>query len=322
MTTPAHTTYNGPFRGYTINNEWFIGVTSLIKATLAEPAGLAHWKQGKFANLVLDARAEHDGVVIDREHIIAQARQADRGSGPEAELGTAVHKTIEDYEANADMVIDDPKQLAFLNQWLRLKTTFGLNVNWTERTLVNTELGYAGTADGLLHAQLSLYGIPYRDSFIYDIKTGKGVYDTYALQLALLSRCDAMVNEYGDLVSIDESWNRDFALVAKLGPRSAHLYTIDINTAWDYARVLPDLYEWRLGAGEDTIRKVPVPQVSVDERRVELLERARQLDSEAQHAIKASWDTTWPKLTEPDWDPDTLAAVDELIANAERGAVA
>lgn len=329
MTTPAHTMHQGASRGYIVNDEFHIGVTSLIKAAMAEPTGLAIWKQKRFANLVLDVRAELDGVVIDRDEVIARARAADRESSPEAALGTAVHKTIEDYESDHDVVIDDPKLLAFLAQWVKLKEEHTLQVLSTEITLVNTRLKYAGTVDHVVLGDVRPYT---RDRFILDVKTGKGVYDTYALQLALLSRCDSWLDADGNIHPIreDRRPNTNIGLIAKLGPRSAHLHRVDIHQAWKYARHLVDLYAFLNGEGAKLIGpSIPGKSEWADrnernERRMSLLERAQQLDGSTRQVLKAQWDDRWPKLTDPslDWTNDTLDQVDELIANAERGNVA
>lgn len=329
MTTPAHTIRQGGNRGYLVNDTFHIGVTSLIRATLADPSSLQRWKQKRLVELTLDAHLDTDEREVGRDEFIARVLMAQYESGPEAARGTQVHSLIEEYEANTELAIDDVDMLKFLTQWQALKEDHDLEVIWTERTLVNTTHKYAGTADGLCVASLA----PYRgDRFIYDIKTGKGVYDTYALQLALLSRCDAWLTAEGDLVPLteEERWNTDVALVCKLGPRSHHLHKIDIHKAWKYARHLIDLYAWSNGIGETTISaSLPgntelADRKDRDARRLALLERARELDAGARAQVKDAWDDRWPKLTDPslDWTHDYLDAVDTLLAWAERGNVA
>lgn len=327
MTTPANTVRRGAYRGYLVNDEFYIGVTSLIRSTLADPQSLANWKDRRLIESALDIRADLDGVVIDRDDIVQRALQSRFDSGPEAQRGTDVHATIEEYEAGGEMSITDLDMLKFLGQWQALKEDHDLEILWTERTLVNTTHKYAGTADGLLATTIS----PYRnDRFIYDIKTGKGVYDTYALQLALLSRCDAWLTPDGDLVKLDERWNTDIALVAKLGPRSHHLHRIDIHKSWKYARLLIDLYAWSDGVGSTTISgSLPgktelADRRTRDARRLEILARAQTLDRAMRNIVVNQWDDTWPKLTSDtvEWTDDLLEQVDALIANAERGAIA
>lgn len=327
MTTPANTIRRGAHRGYLVNDEFHIGVTSLIRSTLADPQSLANWKDRRLVESALNIRAELDSVVIDQEEIVARTLKARFDSGPEAQRGTDVHAAIEEYEAGGEMAITDADILKYLGQWQRIKEEHDLDVVWTERTLVNTTHKYAGTADGLFFGHLA----PYRqDRFLYDIKTGKGIYDNYALQLALLSRCDAWLTVDGDLVPLDERWNTDVGLIVKLGPRSHHLHRVDLHKAWKYARLLIDLYTWADGIGSTTISaSLPgktelADRKARDARRLEILDRARQLDADIRHLVVNQWDETWPKLTDPslDWTHDLLDQVDALIANAERGAIA
>lgn len=327
MTTPAHTRKQGANRGYVVNDEWHIGVTSLIKAALAQPQALQRWKDKRLANLVLDARADLDSFVIDRGEIIARAFAANYESSPEAQLGTDVHKVIEDYEQDVDIVIDDTRVLNHLAQWVKLKEEHDLQVLTTELTLVNTHYKYAGTVDHIVLTDVRPYT---RQRFILDVKTGKGVYDTYALQLALLSRCDAWLDANGTLRPIREErkLNTQWGLIAKLGPRSCHLHKVDIRSAWRYARHLVDMWAFLNGEGAKLISASLPGKTERDDRqarnvrRNDLLERAQRLDAPMKQIVKAMWH--WPKLTDPtlDWTHDSLDQVDELIANAERGALA
>lgn len=330
MTTPANTAYQGGQRGYIINGQWHIGVTSLIKATLADAATLFRWKQKKLINHVLDVRAELDNVIVDRDEIIARAIEADKQSGPEAQLGTDVHLAIEQHETGQGITITDAKALKHLDRWLWLKDDHDLEVVTVEQTLVNPHYGYAGTLDQIVRSNIAPYR---RDRFILDVKTGKGVYDTYALQLALLSRCTHWLTPTGELREIrdDRRPNTDIGLIAKLGPRSAHLHRVDLHQAWTYAKHLLALHEFQTGAGQLLIgHSIPGKTANADraqrnELRMTLLDRARNLDAELAATLRASWPkTSLPKLTDPtlDWTWDALAYADELVANAERGAIA
>jgi hypothetical protein len=94
--------------------------------------------------------------------------------------------------------------------------------------------------------------------------------------------------------------------------------------------MLPDLLAWQQGAGKATISdslpgKARLAQRDVrDERRLNLLARARELELPVRAIVRESWRDTWPALTEPtlDWTLDNLDEVEALIANAERGALA
>jgi hypothetical protein len=323
MTTPANTVRRGSARGYQVGDDWYIGVTSLIRATLADGPTLTRWKQKRLVQLAIEHREAAVDDALDRDALIADVLRAQYESGPEAVLGTRVHSLIDTYERSGDETIEDVSLLAYLKQWLTLKEEHALQVRWTERTLVNTQLGYAGTADGGLNTTLN----GQRDQYIYDLKTGKGVYDSYALQLALLSRCDAWLTADGELRSLDgDGWNQDYAIVAKLGPRSRHLHAIDLHAAWEYAQHLPALYRWQEGAGAATIGESITPAPAVTDpvaKREELLHRARHLDAEVARTVKARWNAEWPALTDAAaWNGELLDDVDQLIAWAERGGLA
>lgn len=331
MTTPLNTAERDGLRGYqTANGDWYVGVTSLIRSTLADPRHLALWKQMRLIDLAIDC---YQDLVLwdkdDRETLVANVLERNDASGPEAELGTAVHAAIEHYERDA-VTVDDIKVAPFLAQWIHLRDDHDLNVVASEITLVNTNLGYAGTADAIVRTTIRPFA---RDLFILDYKTGKGVYDTYALQLALLSRCDSVLEPDGTLRKLagtNEAPNAQWGLIAKLGPQSAHLHKVDIRVAWKTARMLPDLFAWTNGGGKATI-SASLPGKSRlehrdvrNERREQLLQRARQLDARVRTLVRESWRDGWPALTEPtlDWTLDNLDEVETLIANAERGALA
>jgi hypothetical protein len=329
MTTPLNTTSRDGYRGYeTATGDWYVGVTSLIRATLADPKHLANWKQKRFAQSVIDILGNLNGA-YDDDYVVNEALQRQWYSGPEALLGTAVHSAIENYERD-QVTVDDVKVASYLAQWIDLRDDHDLQVVASEITLVNTTLGYAGTADAIVRTTIKPYA---RDLFILDYKTGKGVYDTYALQLALLSRCDSVLEPDGTLRKLagtNEAPNAQWGLIAKLGPQSAHMHKVDVRVAWKTARVLPDLWAWQHGAGKATISdslpgKARLAHRDVrDERRLDLLARARELDLPVRAIVRESWRDTWPALTEPtlDWTLDNLDEVEALIANAERGALA
>lgn len=326
MTTPLNTTTRNGTRGYLDQDgTFYVGVTGLIRSTLADPAQLARWKQKRLVQHTIDILGDTRDA-FDDDYVINEALNRQFQSGPEAELGTKVHSAIENYERD-QVAVDDLKLAGYLKQWINLKTEHDLEVLVTEITLVNTQLGYAGTADSIVRTNL----MPFRqDRFVLDVKTGKGVYDTYALQLALLAHCDAWLAADGSVRKLPNTANTQYGIVAKLGPRSGHLHRIDLRPAWKVASILPRIYHWNNGQGLATISEsLPgktkrAANRADEERRAEILDRARALDMRTKLIIEKAWQPSWPSLKEASdyWTDDALDDVEILIANAERGGVA
>ena len=328
MTTPANTISRGGARYYQTDIGELLSVTSIIRRGLATPAALERWKQKRIAQLVIDALAEgHDNdTAID----IALRRQYD--SGPEALEGTAVHDMLDRYSQTGQRP-DDRRMHEYLIQWERLVGEHDITTKATEVTLVNTARRYAGTADLICTVGHDLQR-PYirgGDNIVADFKTGK-VHESGAIQLALLSRCDAILLADQRVVPIPEERRLSgmHGLIIKLGPRSGHVHKVDLRAAWKIAEVALDLIRWQDTTSKTVIREPMVGRDQIatlrhlDARRVTLLERARTLDVTRARETAAAWPNELPKLSEPSlgWTGDNLDLAETLIANAERGGVA
>jgi len=164
------------YRYYTIDGKKFPSVTSILNV-LNKPQ-LVNWavrltrdyiKQELFAFRRADSLTD-----LDLGNLLAKsAAEHDRVRNAAADHGIVVHSSIASYIGNTSNVAqNDPVIIAF-RKWQ--EGAHFLPVA-SERLVSSHEHGYAGTADliGTLNGRLALL----------DIKTGRGVYPEYKLQLA------------------------------------------------------------------------------------------------------------------------------------------
>lgn len=158
-------------------------VTS-IRRMAGLPHGLHQWA----INQVISYALDHLGEIADRvsdpnqlavvRHELRGAATAERDAA--AKLGTAVHDAAAEGRALADV---DPKVAPRLRQYLDWLATSGAEILGAEFQCWNLTLGYAGTADLMCRM---------RDGSVWlvDLKTGKGVYGEYALQVIAYSMAE------------------------------------------------------------------------------------------------------------------------------------
>lgn len=153
-----------------------IQVTSILKV-LNKPQ-LLNWavrltrnyiKQELFAFKHADSLKD-----LDLDDLLAKsAIEHDRVRNAAADHGINVHSSIASYIGNTSSVAhNDPVIIAF-RQW---EDTAKFELIASERLVFSRQHGFAGTADliGALNGRLALL----------DIKTGRGIYPEYKLQLA------------------------------------------------------------------------------------------------------------------------------------------
>jgi hypothetical protein len=328
MTSPRNAISRNGVRYYQTELGEMMSVTSIIRRGMATPPALDRWKQKRLAQFVVEAVA--DGHDNDTAIEIAISRQYE--SGPEALEGTRVHDALDVYAKTGELP-DDARMAGYVRQWIKLSDDHDISVQASEVTLVNTTHRYTGTIDfaALIGHDASRPPMRPQDMHVGDYKTGK-VHDAAVLQLALLSRCDAFLLDDQRVVSIPEERRLSgmFGLIVKLGPRSSHLYKADLRAGWKIAKVLFDVIKWQDETGKLAIsdallgKSALVALRSANDRRVEILERARTLDPTIARQAAAAWPGALPKLSEAstEWTDDLLDIADELIANAERGGLA
>lgn len=219
-----------------------ISVTSLLRV-IAPATGLVRWLDKKLISSALEAYDKSQ----DPAHAISAGMEARFSGSPEADFGTSVHKLTE----QADMkklgmiteitpVADMKKASAFLRQWERMRDEFEMTILAVEATLVNTKLGYAGTADRIV-----IVPAISQDPLVLDIKSGKSVYPDVALQCAGLANCDKILHNDGKLEDIPWQLDKQHGAAAHVRARSGHIYPLDIAAAWPLFAPLPQLALWR-----------------------------------------------------------------------------
>lgn len=179
----AHTDPESGLRFYRWRGRDLPSVTS-VRRMAGLPHGLHQWSINQVISHALDNLADIVARISDPaqlavvRHELRAAATAERDRA--AALGTAVH----DAAAAGRPLTEVPAEVApRLRQYLDWLATSGAEVLGSEFQCWNLTLGYAGTADLLVR---------FRDGSIWliDIKTGKGVYAEYALQLIAYARAE------------------------------------------------------------------------------------------------------------------------------------
>jgi hypothetical protein len=103
--------------------------------------------------------------------------ESDKQRDLAAEIGSAIHKWIEQYiKDERPEMPDDPKVLEGVNSFLEWKEKENIVFEWSERVVYSKKHKYVGTAD---------IGIR-KDGLLYlaDIKTGNNLYEEVKIQTA------------------------------------------------------------------------------------------------------------------------------------------
>jgi hypothetical protein len=146
---------------------------------------LVEWKmtQAVLAALTLP-RMEGEDLGLFAKRVVEDAQSQVKGA---AEFGSAFHAGAEQVAKSLEVDPAGP-YAAWLNlhrDWFQANC---VRVEWTERVLVNTELGYAGTADLLVeHQQHGLTLVDYKTQGVKPGKTPRA-YGSWGQQLAAYRR--------------------------------------------------------------------------------------------------------------------------------------
>jgi len=216
-------------RFYTWQGRALPSVTS-IRRIAGLPHGLHQWTINQVISHALDnlpsiaqRLASGDPAQLKAlRHDLRSAATAQRDRA--ADLGTAVH----DAAARRLSPLEVPPEVAArLRQYLDWLAVSGAEILATERQVWNLTLGYAGSFDLLVRL---------RDGSIHlvDIKTGKGTYPEYALQLFAY----AMAEFVGQDDVVDEAATA--LLHAVKGMAVLHL----TDSGWEYIALRPDPETW------------------------------------------------------------------------------
>lgn len=209
---------SGNGRTYTWNDEVFVSVTTVLNC-LNKPA-LPRWAAGSVAQFV----ASEFPVVAD---LIGRGQKSAaidlmkgspwRQRDKAADVGTAVHKVVEAV-ANGALPVVTEEEEAHLEHFVRFMEAFKPEILVSEGTIFNRKYNYAGTLDLILKFD----GL----TWLVDVKSGKGVYPEYAMQVAAYSR--------GEFIGMPDGTEElmpiiDKGAVLHLRPNGYHFVPVNIG---------------------------------------------------------------------------------------------
>lgn len=287
-----------------------ISVTSLIKV-IAPATNLTKWIDKRLINAALDAFEKTQ----DAEVSLAVGLQARWGGSEEADLGTSVHYLAEVSDLTSigrtvdpHPVTDTKKAMGFVRQWEKAREEHDMQILATEVTLVNEELGYAGTADRVVIVP-AISDLP----LILDLKSGKNLYNDVALQCAALAHCTKILYDDGSLGPIPWDLDQKNGIAAHVRPRSCRLIPLDVATAWPYFQPLAMLAKWKTETVK--VRGEPVEPDEELAMRANLRLRIKQLPSDLSElvrtVIKEDFELSGGNTTT--WTPDQCKRVSSLF---------
>lgn len=203
--------YRGGSRFYTWRgDETFYSVTSLIDKGLPKPA-LPRWAAREVATIAaqgldyLTAMHERDG----EQGVIDYLKGAPwRKSNRAADRGTTVHEFLEELangnvERATELAKDmDDVESSKAQQAAAFLADVDFEVTHVEAVLFSRTHQYAGTADllGVMHDERVLPSLGFSEpvGMVLDLKTGKGIYESTAMQLAAYARADFIASGDGE----------------------------------------------------------------------------------------------------------------------------
>lgn len=204
-------------RWYTFNDKDYLSVTSMRKS-LGIPYTLHRWVMKQ----TLEAVQKDPSLIVRRDgETLANVRTRVMKAGESerdkaAERGTEVHDII----ASDTLLRDVPPELRpYVEQYARAVIDLGIRPLLVERTVYNDRYGYAGSFD--LLAQVKSHG---DRIYIIDLKTGKGTYPEYALQVYAYLK--------GEFIAHGDRVDEKATSILKKAEGAAILH------------ITPDKYEW------------------------------------------------------------------------------
>jgi hypothetical protein len=185
MSSPinATTAPDTGLRSYRFNDRDLISVTS-IRRVIGMPFPLANWQVSQ----VIKAAETMRGTAMESALTEDEYRTHVRKAGMQerdlaAALGTSVHAAAEQGVKAASLSGADERK-PFLAQYERWVTEMRPRILWNEGQCFNLSEGYAGSFD-LIADMPGKHPEDDSTRYLIDLKTGKGVYNDHALQLAL-----------------------------------------------------------------------------------------------------------------------------------------
>ena len=159
---------------------------------------------------------QHIDMIQDKSgnELLELARhESDKQRDLAAEIGSAIHKWIEQYiQKEKPEMPDDPKVLEGVVSFLKWQETEKIIFDWSEKVVYSKKHGYVGTAD---------IGIRKGESkYLVDIKTGNNLYEEVKMQTAAY------------LMALEEETKQDYA--------GRYVIRISKETEADYMKRMED----------------------------------------------------------------------------------
>jgi hypothetical protein len=264
---------HGKGHSYTIDGAKVPGVTTII-GILDKPA-LLDWAARETAAYADDHWAELSTLrSADRIERLTKARYATNRRA--VVQGNRVHALGDRISRGEQIPTNEiPAELvSWVEAYARFLDAWDLEVLHTEMPVANTAYRYAGTLDAIAYS-------PRLGTILLDLKTGKGVYDEVALQLAAYRYCDlGIVQEQVTgprggvrtedrqipVPAVDETW------VAHLHESSVEFRPVqgDAET-YDTFLFMAEVYDrwvrrtsWKNRDDEDALRTIGAPAYPED----------------------------------------------------------
>ena len=199
-------------------NELYPSVTNIIDV-LAKP-WLGGWMAKLVAGYAFDKRQAIMDLGDDREAAIDMLKGAPRRSRDAAAgVGDVIHAYVEALLTDGPAPAITEQHEPYLEGFLGFVEEFKPDFRTVEGTVFNHTERYSGTFDFLAVVEGLLV--------LGDWKTGKGIYDEVALQLAALRHADSLWDPIdGQLLPMPEV---DACVAVHLQPGKAWLYPIDAS---------------------------------------------------------------------------------------------
>lgn len=164
-------------RFYEFNGQKLMSATSL-RRVLGMSFGLHNWAVSQTINAATSMRGNLAASAMTDEEFKKHLRKTSMTKRDEAaSLGTSIHEAAENGVVANDLGPNDVRK-PFLIQYEKAQRELGFTVVATEMQVFNLTLGYAGSLD-------AIFRMPDGRFILVDYKTGKGIYNDTALQLAL-----------------------------------------------------------------------------------------------------------------------------------------
>jgi hypothetical protein len=173
---------HGKGHSYQLDGNDVDGVTTVLNGGLPKPA-LVNWAANVTAETAVERWDELGAMSpIPRYEILKRAPWTTLKAA--ALRGTEIHN-LGDRLAHGLPVDVPPEHVGPVEAYARFLDHWDITMIGTEAPCANTELNYAGTLDAI-----GTIGKLRTGPVMIDLKTGKGVYDEAALQVAAYAACD------------------------------------------------------------------------------------------------------------------------------------